>query len=98
MLDLQPLGGGRVGSFDGAIPDVLALLDGVWVVVKVALGVEVEVRDVVAEIAEDGVNLSVAGRVRRPVFVCQGECKPRREKQGGHAHTSCMWESSPGCH
>lgn len=66
VLDLEPLGVGRVLALDGIVPNLLGRLDEVGRVVEVALGVQVEVGDVVAEVVEPRVRRGVAGRVRRP--------------------------------
>lgn len=66
VLDLQEAVGVRVCPGHGVIPDVLADLYLARVGVEIALGVEVEVGDVVAEVVEDVLAVAWATGIRGP--------------------------------
>lgn len=65
VLDLQPLGRLGVLANDGIVPDVLGNLDLAAIVMQVALGIEVEVGNMISKVAEPAVCRAVAGGIRR---------------------------------
>jgi hypothetical protein len=61
VLDVKPLVARRGLSFYRGIPDLLRGINGVWAVVQITLSVQVEVRDVVSQLAQPCVRGIVAG-------------------------------------
>jgi hypothetical protein len=66
VLDLQKAVAPWVGAVDGVVPDVLAGLDLLRAVMEIALCVEVEVDDVVAESRQDALAVLLADGIGRP--------------------------------
>jgi hypothetical protein len=78
VLNVEPLGRGRVGRLDIAVPDVLTRLDRVGRCVQVTLAVQIEVGDVVSQRVEHRLTHARADGIRGP-HVGREESKHRVE-------------------